>query len=180
MPRSLKVIIGPVDTDFGIARIVELPDGSGRGEVFDVSKQVWVRATNPKLTVGEMMDAPPGSKDFAARLGLEDPDVDNGWGLPPAPRDFAWLDLPRVVCPETVAAIENSLSLRGWQIADRWAAGAPAMVKRLEAEGTLLARLKEQADLEAETISDARISGRFHDVPDSELLAMYEIPALPD
>lgn len=94
----------------------------------------------------------------------------------PALQKSAWLDLPHVVAPETVAAIEQNLGLRGWQVADRWAAGAPTMVKRMEADGTLLARLKEQTALEAETITDARVGGHFHDMPDSELLAMYEIP----
>jgi hypothetical protein len=234
MPTRGKVLLGPQDTDFGIARLVELPDGTGRIEVFDEAAKVWMPSSNPKLTVGEMFDAPPVSLDLAARLGLADPVTEVVSGLPPAPplspdhkgptgperkrigdqlvqafisnlnynvlhdidpdapeaerqaayaklrnEEFGWLDLPRVVRPETVAAIEKSLSLRGWQIADRWAAGAPAMVKRLEAEGTLLARLKEQADLEAEVIADARIGGRFQDVPDSELLAMNEMPALP-
>lgn len=90
-----------------------------------------------------------------------------------------WLDLPRVVKAETVRMIEQNLSLRGWQIADRWALGSPKKVKRMEAAGTLIPRLKEQQKLEAGIISDARVAGRMSDTPDSEILAMHEIPLLP-
>jgi hypothetical protein len=104
--------------------------------------------------------------------------IDPKTGVEPDTR--FWLDLPRVVKPETVRAIEKQLGQRAWQIADRWAAGAPEKVKEMEADGTLLERLREQAKLEAETISDARVGGAFSDVPDSEILAMYEIGPLPD
>lgn len=97
-----------------------------------------------------------------------------------APDTRRWLDFPRVVQPKTVRVIEKDLSLRGWQIADRWAAGAPDMVRAMEANGTLLPRLKEQADLEARTIADARVGGAYNDTPDSEILALYEIPQLPE
>jgi len=235
MSTSVKVLIGPKDTDFGIARLVVLPDGSGRGEVFDEGKRSWVPSSNPKLTVGVLSDALPVSPGLAARLGLADPDTDDASELPPAPpmspshkgpvgeelrrhvdemvklflrnlnfnvlhdidpdapeserqavyarlrnEELGWLNLPSVVRPDTLKAIEQNLSRRGWRIADRWAAGAPAMVRRMEAEGTLLARLKEQAALEAETIAKARASWPFSDTPDSELLAMYEIQVLPD
>jgi len=104
--------------------------------------------------------------------------IDPKTGVEPDTR--FWLDLPRVVKPETVRAIEKLLGQRAWQIADRWAAGAPEKVKEMEADGTLLERLREQAKLEAETISDARVGGAFSDVPDSEILAMHEIGPLPD
>jgi hypothetical protein len=76
--------------------------------------------------------------------------------------------------------IEKELSQRAWQIAHRWAAGAPGKVKGMEADGTLLERLREQAELEAQTIADARVGGAMSDVPDSEVLALYDIPLLPD
>ncbi|HXF65631.1 MAG TPA: hypothetical protein VNK67_02885 [Burkholderiales bacterium] len=81
--------------------------------------------------------------------------------------------------PETVKAVLQE-SLRVQQIADRWVSGAPKKVKAMEAEGTLLQRLREQAELENQTIADAQVGGRIMDVPDSEILAMYEIPLLPD
>jgi hypothetical protein len=229
MGRSLKVVLGPVDSDLGIARLVMRPDGTGRIEVFDESARVWRPSSNVRLTIGEQFDAPPVSPGLARRLGLVPPEHVSD--LPPLPplsphhkgpigpelkkigdelvkamvenlnynvahdidpdaseserqaaysaQQFAWLDLPTVVRPDTLRNIEQQLSLRGWQIADRWAAGAPAKVRRMQADGTLLARLKEQAALEARTISDARIGGCFSDVPDSELLAMNEIPILP-
>lgn len=93
--------------------------------------------------------------------------------------DFQFLALPKVVAPETVIAALKNLSLRGWQIADRWALGAPATVKVMEKVGTLIPSLKEQQKLEAETISDARVGGRMQDLPDSEILALHEIPLLP-
>ena len=97
-----------------------------------------------------------------------------------APYTRRWLDFPRVVQPKTVRVIEKDLSLRGWQIADRWAAGTADRVRAMEADGTLLPRLKEQADLEARTIADARVGGAFQDVSDSEILALHEIPQLPE
>lgn len=93
--------------------------------------------------------------------------------------DFQFLALPNVVAPETVQAALKNLSLRGWQIADRWALGAPDTVKAMEMVGTLIPSLKEQQKLEAETISDARVGGRMQDIPDSEILALQEIPSLP-
>lgn len=93
--------------------------------------------------------------------------------------NFQFLALPKVVAPETVQAALKSLSLRGWQIADRWALGAPKKVKAMEAAGTLIPKLKEQQKLEAETISDARVAGRMADVPDSEILALQDISLLP-
>lgn len=241
MSASVKVLLGPQDTDFGIARLVELPDGADRIEVFDEAGKVWRVSSNPDLTLWDLAASEPLSPAIAKRLGLTDPDVDHSdslrqsQGLPPAPpmqlnhqgpmgeelkrrgdemvklflrnlnfnvlhdidpdapeserqaayarlrnEEFGWLDLPRVVTPDTVAAIEKHCSLRGWQIADRWAAGAPKKVKEMEAAGQLLPRLKEQADLENETISNARVGGAMNDTPDSEILALNEIPALPD
>ena len=94
------------------------------------------------------------------------------------PQDNSLLDAPRVLKPATVKAVLAE-SLRAQQIADRWAAGAPHAVRDMEADGTLLSRIKEQADLESQTISDARIGGAYSDTPDSEILAMYEVPLLP-
>lgn len=93
--------------------------------------------------------------------------------------DFQFLALPNVVAPETEMAALKNLSLRGWQIADRWALGAPATVKAMEKAGTLIPCLKEQQMLEAATISDARVGGRMQDLPDSEILALHNIPLLP-
>ena len=90
------------------------------------------------------------------------------------------MTLPNVVAPETVRAVVKNLSLRGWQIAERWASGSPKKVKQMEAAGSLISKLKEQQRLELETISDARVSGRMSDVPDSEILAQHEIHLLPD
>jgi len=81
---------------------------------------------------------------------------------------------------ETLKAIFAGGSVRVRQVADRWASGSPKKVKEMEAAGTLLPRLKEQAELENSTISDARVGGAMNDTPDSEILALYDIPALPD
>lgn len=94
--------------------------------------------------------------------------------------NFQFLALPKVVTSETVQAVLGNLALRGWQIADRWAMGAPATVKAMERAGTLLPSLKEQQKLESEIISDARVSGKNQDVPDSEILAQHEVQLLPD
>jgi hypothetical protein len=93
--------------------------------------------------------------------------------------NFRFLTLPHVVNERTMREVNKYLHLRGWQIADRWAAGAPEKVKQMEANATLIPRLMEQEQLEAETVSEARVSGRNSDVPDSEILALHEIPALP-
>ena len=81
--------------------------------------------------------------------------------------------------PETVRLILAE-SLRVQQIADRWVAGVPKKVKVMEENGTLLQRLREQADVENRTISAARTGGQMMDVPDNEILALHEIPQLPD
>jgi hypothetical protein len=88
------------------------------------------------------------------------------------------LELPSVVKPATVKAVLAE-SLRVQQIADRWASGSPKKVKAMEADKTLLPRLREQAQLESQTIADARVGGAMSDTPDSEILAMNEIPLLP-
>lgn len=94
--------------------------------------------------------------------------------------NFQFLALPAVVAPETVTAVLKGLSLRGWQIADRWALGCPATVKQMESDGQLIPKLKKQQKLESEIICDARVAGRMSDAPDSEILAMHEISLLPD
>lgn len=94
--------------------------------------------------------------------------------------NFQFLALPKVVAPETVQAVVSKLSLRGWQIAERWAMGAPVTVKAMERSGNLISSLKEQQNLESDIISDARVSGRNQDVPDSEILALHEIQLLPN
>ena len=94
------------------------------------------------------------------------------------PQDHSLLSAPRVLKPATVKAV-LAASPRVQQIADRWASGSPKKVKSMEAAGTLLPRLKEQAELETSTIVDARMGGAMSDTPDSEILALHEIPQLP-
>lgn len=70
MPPSAKVLLGPQDTDLGIARLIELPDGTGRVEIFDEAARVWRSSSNPKLTVGVLLDAKPVSTALALLLGF--------------------------------------------------------------------------------------------------------------
>ena len=68
-PSFKSVLIAPSETDFGIARVVELSDGSGRAEVFDEAAKSWV--PSPKgLTLGEISDGKAVSPALAARLGI--------------------------------------------------------------------------------------------------------------
>jgi hypothetical protein len=71
MAAILKILIVPCETDFGIARLVELSDGSGRVEVFDEASKSW--GPSPKgLTLGEISAGKPVSAALAARLGLSE------------------------------------------------------------------------------------------------------------
>jgi hypothetical protein len=85
----------------------------------------------------------------------------------------------KLLKPETVARLLREVGNRGWQIADRWASGWPRKTRELEAAGTLIDWLKAQANLEDETISDARVGGANSDLPDSEILALHDIPEYP-
>jgi hypothetical protein len=67
-PSFKSVLIAPSDTDFGIARVVKLSDGSGRVEVFDKAAKSWVPSTN--ATVGDVSDGKAVSPALAARLGI--------------------------------------------------------------------------------------------------------------
>lgn len=67
-----KVLFGPVDTDFGIARVVKLSNGSTRVESFDEASKSWVPSTNPALTIGEIFDSKPVSEALAGRIGIPD------------------------------------------------------------------------------------------------------------
>jgi hypothetical protein len=91
----------------------------------------------------------------------------------------ALLDSHKVLNPETVQRLLREVSGRGWKVADRWASGWPEETKAMEAAGTLIDRVKEQAKLENETISDARVGGANSDLPDSEILTLYDIPVEP-
>lgn len=104
--------------------------------------------------------------------------VDPKTGVVPDSRDRGLLNAPDVLRPETVTAVLKE-PLRVQQIADRWASGSPKKVKQFEANGTLLQKLRAQAQLENEVISKARVGGAMSDVPDSEILALAEIPPLP-
>ena len=85
----------------------------------------------------------------------------------------------RVVKPETLREITRMLGAPGWSIADRWALSVPIKMRQMEADGTLVPMLLKQETLEVETIVDARSEGIPMDTPDSEILAMNEIPLLP-
>ena len=89
------------------------------------------------------------------------------------------LDSPNVLKPETVKTLLAQGHLRMWKIADRWSAGWPEKIKAMEANGTLMLRLDKQATKENRTISNARVAGKNSDLPDSEILALYGIPAAP-
>lgn len=82
--------------------------------------------------------------------------------------------LHRVVKPATLAKVQG-LDLRSQSIADRWASTSPEAVKSLEVANQLFNRLREQSDLEAATISDARVAGKNSGVPDSDLLELAGI-----
>ena len=97
----------------------------------------------------------------------------------PDNQTYRWLEFPKVVKPETLRAVERIADYRVPSIADRWALGSPEKVRKMEADGTLIPRLKAQHKLEVRTLSDARVAGRMADVPDSEILAMHEVPQLP-
>lgn len=92
-------------------------------------------------------------------------------------QDHSLLNAPKVLKPATVKALQGQ-PLRVQQIVDRWASGSPTKAKSLEANGKLLERAKEQANLEGKVLADARMSGAFSDVPDHEILAMNEVDPL--
>ena len=96
----------------------------------------------------------------------------------PDDQTYRWLEFPNLVKRETVSAVER-IGYRAPMIADRWALGSPKKVKAMEADGTLIEKIRAQHKLEIRTLSDARVAGRMADVPDSEILAMNEIPQLP-
>lgn len=83
----------------------------------------------------------------------------------------------KVLKPATVKSLLAE-SLRAQLIADRWASASPKKVREMERDGTLLPRLREQANVENRTIVDARTGGAMSDVPDSEILALNDIPLL--
>jgi hypothetical protein len=91
--------------------------------------------------------------------------------------DHSLLHAPKVLKPETVKSLAGK-PLRVQQIADRWASGSPTKMKALEANGSLLERLKEQSDVEGKVLADARVGGAMSDVPDHEILAMNEVEPL--
>ena len=80
-----------------------------------------------------------------------------------------------LVNPATVNLIEQGTSLRGKQIADRWASTAPDRMLELEANGTLVDRLKKQQTVENSALSDARVHEANRGLPESEILAMMGV-----
>jgi len=81
MPHIRKVLFGPSDTDFGIARVVELEDGSGRVQVWDEGSKSWVSSNKPELTPFEILNTKPVSPGLAKRLGIPDTDEFEGGGV---------------------------------------------------------------------------------------------------
>lgn len=70
--------------------------------------------------------------------------------------------------PETLRAIAK-LGKTADAIADRWAVGWPTQTKAMEADGTLIYRLKEAAEVEAGAIALHRAGGENSHLADGEL-----------
>jgi hypothetical protein len=75
MPPNVKsenVLVGPVSVKDGtVARLIKLPDGSGRMETW--AKGVgWIEAPKGSMTLVDFMPGKmrPVSADLAARLGM--------------------------------------------------------------------------------------------------------------
>lgn len=89
------------------------------------------------------------------------------------------LNYQNVLKPETIRAI-SSLPTRAHQIADRWASRPQWKAKMLahEQDGTLLDRLKEQADLETEALVGADSESMAH-LADHEKMELLGPPPGP-
>ncbi|HXC39516.1 MAG TPA: hypothetical protein VN667_11280 [Burkholderiales bacterium] len=84
----------------------------------------------------------------------------------------------RILRPETVNAIVK-MGPQAERIADRWAMGWKADLKQLETAGSLLPRLKEQAERESQVLADARQGGENSHLADHEILAMNDVNPAP-
>ena len=71
MPKRSEVVISPAVVDGTVARLVELPDGSGRVETWEPDAGAWVVGG---ANAGEVGTAPPASPETLRRLGVPRPD----------------------------------------------------------------------------------------------------------
>src|SRR4030065_2944 len=60
-------------------------------------------------------------------------------------------------------------------VAERWVSGWKKQVLAMEADGSLLTRIKDQADREAEVMSEARVGGALNHRADHEIAQMYDL-----
>jgi len=81
----------------------------------------------------------------------------------------------RILKPETISAAAK-LGPIADQILDRWAMGWKAKLKAMEKDGTLLPRLKEQAEAEKDALMRGREGGQNSHLSDAEIQEIYGPP----
>jgi hypothetical protein len=64
LKKAGRVVVGPRQVQQGYARIVGCEDGSGRIELYDPAKRLWVDASN-ECTFSELWSAPPVSEPLS-------------------------------------------------------------------------------------------------------------------
>jgi len=85
------------------------------------------------------------------------------------------VNAPDVLKPETLAKV-SQMGRLAEQIADRWASGWPARVRKMEQEGTFLERLTIQVDQEREALARAQDWGHL---ARHELMELFDINPAP-
>jgi len=83
-----------------------------------------------------------------------------------------------VLKPETLDAIVR-LGNTAQTVAERWTSGWKKKVLAMEADGSLLPRLKEQAEREAEALSSAQVGGANNHLAKHEIMELYDISPEP-
>lgn len=79
-----------------------------------------------------------------------------------------------VLKPETLDAIVR-LGFMAQTVAERWTSGWKKKVLAMEADGSLLERIKDQAERETEVMSSAQVGGANNHLAMHEIMEMYDL-----
>jgi hypothetical protein len=99
--------------------------------------------------------------------------------LPPMrlfPMNQTWCNAQGVLKPETLTALEMQCP-KAIPIVDAWAANSPKMLKKLEADGTLIQRALEAQELRMQVEMQAQQENQTH-LSGAEMSEIYGGPSL--
>ncbi len=111
---------------------------------------------------------PPGSKIVSIKIPDHTQRTESMEPRPTMP------NAQNVLKPETLVAIVK-LGNHAQVVAERWTSGWKKQTLAMESDGSILERIKDQAENEAEALSTAKMGGENNHLAQHEIMEMYDL-----